>query len=213
MEIYKNESIEINLKNNEYIMSIKNINEYKNYYKALGNILNIKSIKNKMILNQSNMVSLSKYMKDVVIEDVNLLFKNMKLILEGLEKDGKCIYLLDMNDFMVIKKDNMNIILWLNVDKSVELKGDNMIIDFPFSKGNKYLSPELKKIEKIPNTISKKSIYYSLGLLMLNMINKFDRVENINVNNHIEMINNSKLYFSLLRCLEIDEEDRYYLWI
>ena len=132
MEIYKNESMEINLKNNEYIISTKNINEYNNYYKALSNILNIKSVKNKMILNESNMVSLSKYMKDVVIEDVNLLFKNMKLILEGLEKDGKCIYLLDMNDFMVIKKDNMNIILWLNVDKSVELKGDNMIIDFDY---------------------------------------------------------------------------------
>ena len=213
MEIYKNESIEINLKNNEYIISTKNINKYNNYYKALSNILNIKSVKNKMILNQSNMVSLSKYMKDVVIEDVNLLFKNMKLILEGLEKDGKCIYLLEVNDFMVIKRNDINMILWLNVDKSVELKGDNMMIDFPFSKGNKYLSPELKKIEKIPNVISKKSIYYSLGLLMLNMINKFDRVENIDVNNHMKMINNSKLYFSLLRCLEIDEEERYYLWI
>ena len=213
MEIYKNESIEIKLEKNEYVISIKNMNEYNNYYNALGNILNIKNIKNKMILNANNILSLSKYMKDVMIEDVNRLFKNMKLILESLDKDGKCIYLLDVNDFVVISNDNMNIILWLNVDKSVELKGDNMMIDFPFSKSNKYLSPELKKMEKIPNIISKKSIYYSLGLLMLNMINKFDRVENIDVNKHMEMINNSKLYFSLLRCLEIDEEERYYLWI
>jgi hypothetical protein len=74
---------------------------------------------------------------------------------------------------------------------------------FPFIRAPHLLiSPELTKIQNIPCTINHKTIYYSLGLLstffLLNEVNSEFTLDELN------FLKNTKLYWLLLRCLDLD---------
>jgi len=74
---------------------------------------------------------------------------------------------------------------------------------FPFIRApNLLISPELTKIQSIPCIVNHKTIYYSLGLLstffLLNEVNSEFSLEKLNFMKH------TKLYWLLLRCLDLD---------
>jgi len=83
---------------------------------------------------------------------------------------------------------------------------------FPFIREPHLLiSPELTKIQRIPSTVNHKTIYYSLGLLSLSLllnerIGEFDP-------DQIDFLKNTKLYWLLLRCLDLDPDKRTILYL
>jgi hypothetical protein len=80
----------------------------------------------------------------------------------------------------------------LNVDQ-------NLTLFKPFLK-SKYNSPELNNATTLPLTIHYKSIYFSLAIMLLELIDT-------------NTIKNTKLYFALKRCLKKIPEERVILFI
>ena len=83
-----------------------------------------------------------------------------------------------------------------------------------------FLSPELLTLNSIPFEISHKSCYFSLSLLISFCIEgkKIDFLNPISWNVYdfikiLEPIDNTKLFWALLRCQEKDPNDRYLLLI
>ena len=81
-----------------------------------------------------------------------------------------------------------------------DVKEKNIHIYGPISKNNGFFSPELLNTSSIPIIISYKTIFYSLGLLILDNITK-------------EMQLETKLYYFLERCLTREPNERYLLYI
>jgi hypothetical protein len=79
---------------------------------------------------------------------------------------------------------------------------NNLEIYTIIDKKNGYFSPELLKITEIPFKINYKTIYYSLGLLILDIF-------------HIQLddIKESKLYYFLIRCLNDNIKERFLLYL
>ena len=66
------------------------------------------------------------------------------------------------------------------------------------------LSPELKNISTLPVVVSITSGYYSLALLC---------IECLGIDNSLDSIMNTKMYFFLQRCLHKDPHKRYFLYL
>ena len=84
-----------------------------------------------------------------------------------------------------------------------------------FSKKKYFLSPELLKLSKIPTEISINTSYYSMVLMIMYCLKKYDmskgKVDMIM--EHLEHIKGTKLYYALERCFEEQVNNRYYLYI
>lgn len=113
-----------------------------------------------------------------------------------IEKEKKCFYTFNPENIMII--DNKQYIYLspelysLNVDQ-------NLTLFKPFLK-SKYNSPELNNATTLPLTIHYKSIYFSLAIMLLELIDT-------------NTIKNTKLYFALKRCLKKIPEERVILFI
>ena len=92
----------------------------------------------------------------------------------------------------------------LSVSSSSSSSGKRtMEFRFPFIRAPHLLiSPELTKIQSIPCTINYKTIYYSLGLLSTFFLLN-ERVGEFHLD-QIDFLKNTKLYWLLLRCLDLD---------
>lgn len=74
---------------------------------------------------------------------------------------------------------------------------------FPFVRAPHLLiSPEVARIQSIPCTINHKTIYYSLGLLSLFFLLN-ERIGEFHLDK-LNFLRNTKLYWLLLRCLDLD---------
>jgi len=74
---------------------------------------------------------------------------------------------------------------------------------FPFIREPHLLiSPEVAKIQNIPSTVNHKTIYYSLGLLSIFFLLN-QQIGEFHLD-QIDFLKNTKLYWLLLRCLDLD---------
>ena len=111
--------------------------------------------------------------------------------------------------------------LYLNTSNFLPIKDKFTKIIKPFDKKNLFISPELKSITSFPINIHINSQLYSLALLTCycGEWNKNpQKYKNINkditfLKNYLSNIDNTKLYWSLLRCLNEDYIERIYLYI
>ncbi len=150
------------------------------------------------ILNKNHLKTESDY--------VNLL-ETISIQLFYLEKLGYTFYGFDLNDILVIDKC---IYCILNPIYIKEIVNKSIIFDSPFKKPF-FSSPEINLIKNIPQKISYKSVYYSIGALiiyfkyntyMLKITDQED-IENI-----ISNIKYTSMYWFLKRCFEENIEDR-----
>ena len=80
--------------------------------------------------------------------------------------------------------------------------------------GSKFVSPEVKNIKDIPAKIHKKTIFYSIAKLITFCINDEHKLdEKADYELSLESISESKLYYGLMRCIENNPHERYYLYI
>ena len=156
-----------------------------------------------------------------------LLFLDMAKTIEHLETLDLGIISLDLNDIIMVEfQDNKNMrstsddtkavtyFFYLNIDKFVELRNENLVINRPVNKSNLFISPEVKQIKHFPSTIKKQSTYYCLALLLCHCFSKITKnMDYDKLIKHLEMIKETKLYWAILRCLEQNPEDRFLLFI
>ena len=97
----------------------------------------------------------------IIIKMIYYLSKQLSYLINY---ENKCFYTYDPKNVIII--DN-KIFAYLSQDHLVDFKNNNLYIYSPISKDNYYLSPELSKCTKLPVIINYKTIFYSLGLLLL----------------------------------------------
>ena len=96
------------------------------------------------------------------------------------------------------------------IDEMYPIKETNIEILYPFDKSNKFISPELFALQEIPSYVTNKSSIYSLGKLVQYCYD----VNNYNENRiGLDEIENTKLFYAVLRCIEKNPFDRFHLFI
>jgi hypothetical protein len=90
---------------------------------------------------------------------------------------------------------------------------NEIIFTVPFCK-DYYISPELKEITSLPSTINAKTIYYSLGLFIIDLLYSFFSIKERKSPNTIPpQIKYTKLYWFLYKATMPNPKDRHLLFI
>lgn len=201
--------IEINEQSISLINSIKNCkiipgitieDDYKTIYfkaitvKPLSSINNFKNFGTDEILKLSYYLSLQlKYL---------ILKENMCFINYDIEK----IIVIDNNKYFFLSNDEL-----FSLEQSSE---NHIYIDRPFNKTS-FSSVELKNIHNIPTLLDYRTIYYSLGLVIIYFLKQNMNIMNEELTNEniLYMIEGTKLYHFLKHALEEDIEKRKLIYL
>jgi hypothetical protein len=131
-----------------------------------------------------------------------------------IKKEGKIFYEYRTKDVKVNVKEK-EYVFSCDSQNLFEINAKNQKIKFtkPFNRENCFISPEIKNMKQLPTEISYKTIYYSLGSLAIFFLTKktFDNEEEA-----IELLKPiafTKLYWLLLRTLDINAERRSILYV
>lgn len=179
--------------NSEIINSSTILNDEYNHSKLIIKASSIQTFKN--FKEKQTKISGSNKLSQKVI--LSLIYSLSKQIFFLLNNESTCFYKIDIDNILVI--DNSKFI-YLSCEDLKDVKEKNIYIYAPISKNNGFLSPELLDTSSIPIIISYKTIFYSLGLLILDNITKEMQIE-------------TKLYYFLERCLRRQPNERYLLYI
>ena len=132
--------------------------------------------------------------------------------------EKKCFYkLIPSNIFLI---DNTKF-LYLSNEYLLDIHENNkMTICCPFSKEEQFDSPELLELITIPAEIHYKTIYYSLASLVIyflnnenNETNETNKIEGISILGNVKILEGTKLFGLLKRCLHIVPEKRSILFV
>jgi hypothetical protein len=125
--------------------------------------------------------------------------------IQTLERFLLGIPFIEIDDIVVI--DNKHF-FYLDDSKILDINRTTIEIDEPY-KISPFFSPEFKNIKGLPEEISYKSSYYSLGsLIVFCIFNEYFVDMDI-----LKPIYTTKLYWALERMLQDDPKDRFYLII
>lgn len=115
---------------------------------------------------------------------------------------------------------NENTFIYLGCDHIIEINSNtnNILISFPFSAKDFFLSPELMNIKELPFYTHYKTSYFSLGYLIIYCLLSDDLFSSDNCKDPLSYLNNhpikhTKLYWLLSRCLDEDPNKRIILLI
>lgn len=129
----------------------------------------------------------------------------------------KCFYKLDYHHLMVID----DCFFYLSPNALIPLEEEKMHI-YSYSLKDGFFSPEFVQNNLlIPISVHYKTIYYSLGLLLVSALKDDNNVYNDcsvqnpleKINHPLEKINGTKLYFFIVRCLQKEIHDRYLIFL
>jgi len=122
------------------------------------------------------------------------------------------IIVIDQNKFAYISTEHLS-----------EIKENKVLMSFPFSLKDFYLSPEQTRIKELPSYIHYKTAYYSLACLVIDALTSDDYfVDDENdesfhdkIIKQLDMLSmkGTKLYYLLKRCLEEDPKERSIIFI
>ena len=140
-----------------------------------------------------------------------------------LSNESKCFYKLDYHHLIVMD----DCFFYLSPNALISVEEEKMHI-YSYSLKDGFFSPELVQNNLlIPISVHYKTIYYSLGLLLVSAL-KDDNDKNLNnhqnlnnylnhplenINHPLEKINGTKLYFFIVRCLQKEIHDRYLIFL
>ena len=232
MSIYQNKFLEIKKKTNHYVLVFKetehNINNF--IEKTCSMIDYSKKIGTKNIeitFHAKSVETLSSLLKTkknkLSYRHAQNIFFNFSKQISALEKQQKGIVSLDINDFIVINPDEDRFrynsqIIFVNIGKILPIENNFFVLKKPGQianiKSSKFISPEINNINEIPAKIHKNTIYYSIGKLLTFSLNReVELKEKKDYELALESICESKLYYGIIRCIENNPHERYYLYI
>jgi len=185
---------EIDLINNATIISQKG-GDKSVVFKALS----VETFE-KFIEKQKNVSSTNNMTHKMLLNIIYSLSKQMSYLLNI---ESKCFYTLDISNILVIDEQKF---LYLSCEHLKDVKGTKIHILNPISKTSGYLSPELQEAKSIPILVSYKTIFYSLGLFVLDNIKS-------NTLDELLHIKDTKIFYFLKRSLEQEPERRFLLYV
>jgi len=188
------------------------------------NVLKINS--DNIVFNAFSLISFKTFHK--TFSNLSVKFKKTIQLIQTLgqqieylrENENKCFYEYNLDNIVVINEDTF-IYLSNNLLTLQTLKNKTtMTFNFPFVK-QEFISPEIIKINCIPFTVNSKAIYFSLGILsvyflfnqILSSSSSSSCTRQSNLLFILTPIKATKLYYLLLRCLEIEPERRSLLYL
>ena len=189
---------------------------YKHFWKFIKELIGEKNND----FEAHSVVSLKELLKEkknqLSYHHLSLFFKQVGNQYVNLEKDGVGKVFIDLDDIVVVHKNEErrdSIFLCLGLENVYEIEKTEININFPYKKSrvSTFFSPELKNGKKFPLKIKKQSCIYSLCALIVSCLKQNIKLENIK--EELSTIEETKLYYALIRCLEEEPYNRYYLWI
>tara|TARA_B100001175_G_scaffold308614_1_gene309253 strand:+ start:533 stop:1240 length:708 start_codon:yes stop_codon:yes gene_type:complete len=232
--IYKNDTCKIKKLSSTYKFIFESGENFDNFYNKIKKnfIIENESKDKSFTIKAKKIESLSDLLKrkeTLSYRHLKQLFLNIGKQLEGLESDGYCNIFLNIDDIVRVELDTKTqyggsgtdiFFLYLNTKHFTPIKNNFTKILKPFNKNNKIISPEMKKVNSFPTEINITSQYYSLALLVCLCGEWQKKPKSFKINYSIDTfreylsnIDNTKLYWALLRCLEINPTDRVYIYI
>tara|TARA_B110000977_G_scaffold189447_1_gene258955 strand:- start:315 stop:1037 length:723 start_codon:yes stop_codon:yes gene_type:complete len=237
--IFKTDTCKIDKSKNKYKFSYKDGEKYTNFFEKIKKNIANDIVSQKK--NASFTIKASKVegLKDLLKRKQTLSYRHLKQLftqlnkqLQSLEEDGYCNLFLDINDIVRIETFDETqqggtggdiFFLYLNTHNFLPIKDSFVKITTPFKKNNLFFSPEMKKIKTIPSIIHMNSQIYSLALLVTYCCKLSNKYSNINFkkldlqydkfSDYLSNIENTKIYWALLRCLVDNPKDRVSLYI
>ena len=220
--IYEDSEISIKKKKkNEFIMLIKNwdgdYNKFwDNFPVSLMKVVKIdaKSEETQEItIKAEKMEMLSdliKRNKTMDYMDCLVLLKDIGNQIQSLEMFNMGIPFLKPSDILVV--DNRHYFI-INTSRILMVSNKTLTINTPYKRSS-FFTPELQELTGIPAKISWKSAYYSLASLVLTCLTgEFLLGNKSSAGEILDKLYATKLYWALMRCLETEPKDRYYLII
>ena len=220
MSIYKNSGVSIRKhKKNEYLIIIENIDNsqkqqfWNNFPFDKLDILSEKKEQGRKeyVVNSEYVKPLHVFLKEHKTLNYNQAVQFLKDSggqIKTLEMLNLGFPLFDLKDFVVI--DNHCFII--NTDRLLPIVNDQMLINTVFRK-TIFFSPEMENIIGIPSQINWTTSFYSLALVIVfSMIGSHHFKQNDKMNSVNDMLNkiyDTKLYWALQRCLEKNNKKRY----
>lgn len=199
----------------QFLISSLQLDKFKTNDKKRDKKQN-KENKNYVSYNVESIQTINQYIerKDGILRysDTLNLFVTLGSQLVNLDRNGYVYPFLDLNNILVL---NDSLFIYVNGENIVKKERNNTItISKPYKK-NFLFSPELYQITELPSVVPSNSWIYSLGSLCVYCLTgkkererKKDGYKMI-----IDMIQDTKLYFSILRCIERNPMERLYLYI
>jgi len=174
-------------------------------------------MKDYLLLKAYNIQTFEEFMNNkkniTVASCLNILYFLSKQIEYLIYSESKCFYKIDTRN--IINIDN-NIFIYLSSNHLSEIENNEIQIYSPINKRTGLFSPELMRINEIPTKINCKTIFFSLGLLLISFLYEIDDPNKYNSKELLNMchtIKETKLYYFLERCLCDDINDRYLLYL
>lgn len=156
-----------------------------------------------------------KFPYKTLLKMVYFLSKQLKYLITSEEK---CFYEFNPEYIMVIDETKF---IYLSGSHLLEMDENHIQIIRPFILNNEknnidFVSPELRKIKEIPSNLHFKTIFYSMACLIIFSLTN----EIINTDTNIDemeekltSIKETKLYWLIKRCLDIEPEKRVLLLV
>ena len=151
--------------------------------------------------------------------------------LQDLESKDLSVPFFEKSDIIVLDTDKRFRFLFINKDKLLKIDDGEIKIEIPY-KINGFFSPELEDVEVLPTKISYKSGIFSLASMCTSLLNNKEITKEMiekgfywktyttGEEDHLsskvlllDLIDETKLFFALERCLNIHTEDRHYFFI
>ena len=143
---------------------------------------------------------------------LNIIICLSKQLSYLLESETKCFYNFDPDNILVVDDCKF---LYLSTEHLKYIKNNNLYVYNPIKKNMCYLSPELHNVSSIPIIIHYKTIFYSLGLFIIN--NLVDELTSNDIQevllDCIVNIRGTKLYYFLERCLQDEPSKRFLIYV
>ena len=130
--------------------------------------------------------------------------------IQSLEMFNVGIPFLKLSDILVVNSKHFFIV---NTARILPISNKTITINTPY-KRTAFFSPELQNLTGIPSTVNWKSAYYSLASLVVYCLTHEHILgSKISPGEILDKLYATKLYWALMRCLEPEPRDRYYLII
>jgi hypothetical protein len=160
--------------------------------------------------------TLEEYKKKFSYEGaLKLVYYLTKQLTYLIEEESESFYRYTTDNIIVIDNSKFIYLSNENLKKIIE-KTELIKFVAPFDRDG-FVSPELLKIKSVPSTINYRTIYYSLGLLIMDCLfdyKKDDEKEYINKEEQLlNPINDTKLFYLIKRCLREEPNNRIILYI
>jgi len=207
-KIIDNLELEVTKLKNSIHFNIKNYDKFQNFYKTIRNILGVTG--DTFSMNARNIIGFNDYIKSGIFlyKHANQMFLNLSEQIRSLEAEGVGLLYIDPVDIYFIEiTDDEFYFLILKTDNFLPIIDDHLEVVNPLrEKNNMFFSPELKTLKSFPLSVSYKSSYYSIAMLVLIGLGKTDELKT-------ESIKNTRLFWALERCLMKDPQNRTLLYI